>query len=95
LISRNRLHLSLAGILLMADTCVIGPSQQTHVQVPDATAQIVIYRQGEGLCCRGAGALEIDGQTHEGRGALRWTSRVIAGDVSLSLEPLGSPLCQV
>jgi hypothetical protein len=95
LVSRHRLHLSLAGILLMADTCVIGPSPQTHVQIPDASAQIVIYRQGEGLHCRADGVLEIDGQSHEGRGALRWTSRVIAGDVSLSLEPLSSPLCQV
>jgi hypothetical protein len=95
LVSRHRLHLSLAGILLMADTCVIGPTAQTHVQVPDASTQIVIYRQGEGLVCRGNGALEIDGQSHDGRGALRWTSRVMAGDVSLSLEPLSSPLCQV
>jgi tetratricopeptide (TPR) repeat protein len=95
LISRHRLHLSLTGILLMADTCVIGPSRQTHVQVPSGSAQIVIYRQGEGLYCRGAGVLEIDGQAHESRGALRWTSRLTSGDVSLSLEPLGSPLSQV
>jgi hypothetical protein len=79
----------------MADTCVIGPSLQTHVQVPDVSAQIVIYRQGEGLCCRGTGLVEIDGQAHDGRGPLRWTSRIIAEDVSLSLEPLSSPLCQV
>jgi hypothetical protein len=95
LVSRHRLHLSLAGILLMADNCVIGPTRQTHVQVPVGSSQIVIYRQGEGLFCRGAGSLEIDGQSHDGRGSLRWTSRVIAGDVSLSLEPVGSPLSHV
>lgn len=95
LVSRHRLHLSLAGILLMADTCVLGASGQTHVQVPESTGQIVLYRQGDRLNCRGDGVLEIDGQSHEGRGALRCTSRVIAGDFSFSLEPLGSPLNHV
>jgi tetratricopeptide (TPR) repeat protein len=95
LVSRHRLHLSLAGILLMADTCVLGASAQTHVQVPESTRQIVLYRQGDHLICRGDGVLEIDGQPHEGRGSLRSSSRVIAGDFSFSLEPLGSPLNQV
>jgi hypothetical protein len=95
LISRHRLHLSLAGILLMADTCVLGPSAQTHVQVPGATGQVVIYRQGDRLNCRGDGVLDIDGQPHESRGPLRNSSRVIAGDFSFSLEPLGSPLSHV
>lgn len=95
LTSRNRLHLSLEGILLMADTCVIGPSPQTHIQVMDASGQLVLYRQGEGLSCRGAGLVEIDGRSYENRGPLRWTSRVNASDVSLSLEPLPSSLCQV
>jgi hypothetical protein len=95
LVSRHRLHLSLAGILLMADTCVLGASAQTHVQVPESTGQVVLYRQGDRLGCRSDGVLEIDGQPHEGRGTLLWSSRVIAGDFSFSLEPLGSPLNQV
>jgi len=95
LVSRHRLHLSLAGILLMADTCVLGGSAQTHVQVPESTGQIVLYRQGDRMNCRGDGVLEIDGQPHEGRASLRGTSRVIAGDFSFSLEPLGSPLSHV
>ena len=95
LVSRHRLHLSLGGILLMADTCVLGASAQTHVQVPVSTGQLVLYRQGDHLSCRSDGILEIDGQAHEGRGSLRWSSRVIAGDFSFSLEPLGSPMNQV
>ncbi len=95
LASRHRLHLSLGGIVLMAETCVLGPSGQTHVQVPAATEQVVLYRQNEGLCCRGKGVVEVDGHPHEGLGQLRWSSRVVAGDISFSLEPVGSPLSQV
>jgi hypothetical protein len=95
LVSRHRLHLSLAGILLMADTCVLGVSAQTHVQVPEATGQVVLYRQGDRLNCRGDGVLEIDGQPHDGRGPLRSSSRVIASDFSFCMEPLGSPLNHV
>jgi tetratricopeptide (TPR) repeat protein len=93
--SRHRLHLSLAGILLMAEACVLGPAAQANVVVPHAAGKIIIYRQGSGLSCRADGPLEIDGQTYPGRGPLRFTSRATVGDVSFSLEPLSSPLNQV
>jgi len=95
LLSPHRLQLSLGGILLMAETCVIGPSTQAHVRVMDSTSQVVLFRQNEGLGCRYKGTFEIDNQSHQDRGSLRWTSRVIAGDLSFSLEPLVSLFRQV
>ncbi len=95
LTSRHRLHLSLAGILLMADTCVLGPSAQSHVRLPEAGGQVVIYRQGEAIWCRGDGEIEIDGRPCDARGQLRMPSRAAIGELSFSLEPLSSPLIQV
>ena len=95
LVSRHRLHLSLAGILLMAETCVLGPTSQTHVQVPGAGGQVVLYRQADAIWCRGEGELLIDGQACESRGQLRLPSRAVVGDPSFSLEPLHSALVQL
>lgn len=94
LTSAHRLQLSLAGILLMAETCVLGPSARANVQVP-SSGQAILYRQGGELWCRTDGTVEIDGRSYEGRGPLRWCSRVTLGDLSFSLEPLNSPLSQV
>jgi hypothetical protein len=92
LVSRHRLHLSLAGILLMADTCVLGQSSQTHVQVAGASGQAVLYRQGDTLWCRGDGEILVDGQACQGRGPLRLPSRAVIGELSFSLEPLSLSL---
>jgi hypothetical protein len=94
LISRHRLHLSLAGILLMADTCVLGPAR-SHVQTAGAAGQVVLYRQGDGMGCRGDEPVEVDGQTFNGRGPVRLPARVVVGELSFSLEPLSHPLSQV
>ena len=94
LTSGHRLQLSLAGILLMAQTCVLGPSVRANVQVP-SSGQAILYRQGSELWCRTDGNLEIDGQTHEGRGPLRSCSRLTFDDWSFTLEPLNSRLSQV
>jgi hypothetical protein len=95
LISRHRLHLSLAGILLMADTCVLGSAGRSHVQAAAAAGQVVLYRQGDGLGCRGDETVEVDGQTYSSRGPVRLPARVTVGELSFSLEPLSHPLSQV
>ncbi len=95
LTSRHRLQLSLAGILLMADTCVLGPSAQANVRVAQADRQVVLYRQADSLWCRAEGTMEIDGQTYQSRGPLRLPARASIGELSFSVEPLSSPLTQV
>lgn len=93
--SPHRLHLSMSGILLMAETCVLSPSSQANVRVPHAADQVVLCRQSGGIWCRTEGSLEIDGRPQTGRGPLQLTSRATVGDLSFSLEPLKSLLNQV
>src|SRR5262245_38526978 len=47
--SSHRLPLALDGVLLMAETCVLGPSPQAHIVVPELQHSVVVFRRKDGL----------------------------------------------
>jgi len=89
-VSRHRLPLAVDGVILMAETCIVGDSKQAHIAAPGLTAPIVLYRQGETLWCRAPGGFEVDGRTCAARAPLTMKSSVLGEGYSFSLEPLGS-----
>ena len=91
IVSRHRLPLAVDGVILMAETCIIGSNRQAHVAAPGLDGPVVLYRQGGGLCCRGPGHFEVDGQSSTGRAPLTMRSGVRGDGFSFSLEPLDSP----
>lgn len=89
LLSRHRLPLSIDGVLLMADACLMGDNTGTHVTVPGLTRPLALVRQGDGLAVQCAGPFEIDGQAFKGRAPLTIKSTVVADEMRLKLEPVG------
>ncbi len=89
-VSRHRLPLAVDGVLLMAETCIVGSSRQAHIPAPGLDNPVVIYRQGAGLCCRATGGFEVDGRACAARAPLTLQSSVLGEGFSFSLEPLGS-----
>jgi len=90
LISRHRLPLSIDGVLLMADACLMGDNTGTHVSVPGLTRPLALVRAGDGLAVQCAGPFEIDGKPCKGRAALTMKSTVTADEMRLKLEPVGA-----
>jgi hypothetical protein len=90
IISRHRLPLAVDGVLLMAETCIIGGSPQAHIVAPGLGAPVVLYRQGPALWCRASGGFEVDGRPCTGRAPLTLHSSVLGDGFSFSLEPLGN-----
>jgi FHA domain len=90
IVSRHRLPLAVDGVLLMAETCIIGSSPQAHIAAPGLAAPVVLYRQGPALWCRAAGGFEVDGRPCAARAALTLQSSVLGDGFSFSLEPLGT-----
>lgn len=88
LVSRHRTQPYADSILLMAESCVLGPRWQNHVVCPDWEADVVLYRQDDELYCRAMNAIEIDGELCDGRGRLNSNSHVAGSDFSMSLEEL-------
>jgi tetratricopeptide (TPR) repeat protein len=90
LASGHRLPLTVDGVLLMADTLVLGPGSQVHVSMPDLQQPIVLYRHKEGLGIRHGGNLSVDGQRCHERGLLGATSTVTGDDFAFAIEPVGT-----
>ncbi len=87
-ISHHRPQPKADGVLLMAESCVLGPKWQNHVICRDWQADVVLYRREGDLYCRAMDSIEIDGQLCDGRGQLASNSHVSGSDFSLSLEEL-------
>ena len=75
-------------MLLVAESCVLGPGGNSHVVCPDWSRELVLFRQAEQWYCRTAGRFEIDGAEAFDRGMLRTGSRIAADDFSLTLETI-------
>ncbi len=87
-ISHHRPQPKADGVLLMAESCVLGPKWQNHVICRDWQADVVLYRRDGELYCRAMDSIEIDGRLCDGRGQLASNSHVSGSDFSLSLEEL-------
>ncbi|MDX1945397.1 MAG: FHA domain-containing protein [Pirellulaceae bacterium] len=74
------------AVLLMAESCVLGPKWQNHVVCRDWGGDVVLYRQDDKVFCRAMESIEIDGELCDGRGAVKPGSHVLGTDFSLSLE---------
>lgn len=88
-LSGHRLPLALDRVFLMADTLIIGPGPQAHVEVHDLDKPVILYRRKDGLGVRYAGELVVDGKTCNGRGDLGPSARVTWDTFAFSLEPVG------
>ncbi len=87
-LSRHRTEPTVDAVLLMADSCVLGPRPQSHVVCRDWPAEVILYRHDRELFCHTAGAMEIDGESCRGRGRVHRNSRVVGEHFSLSLEAI-------
>jgi hypothetical protein len=90
IVSRHRLPLAVDGVLLMAETCIVGEAPQSHIPAPALENPVVLYRQAGALWCRAVGAFDVDGRTCASRAPLTLQSSVLGDGFSFSLEPLGN-----
>ena len=86
--SHHHTQPSVNAVLLMADSCILGPNPHSHVVCRDWPQEVVLFRCDNQLYCRTKGRMEIDGLPYTGRGGIRSNSRIQSDHFSLSLEPL-------
>jgi len=87
-LSRHRTEPSVDAVLLMADSCVLGPKPHSHVVCRDWPHEVVLYRHDDELYCRSRGVVQIDGVRREGRSPITRSSRIVGDRFSFSLEPV-------
>jgi hypothetical protein len=93
-VSGHRLPLALDGVVLMAETLILGPGTQAHVTVPGLKQAVVLFRHKDGLGVRCVGGLTVNGQKARDRALLGTTATVAGDDFAFAIEPVGERLGQ-
>jgi hypothetical protein len=88
IISHHKTQPSVNAVLLMAETCILGPDAHSHVRCRFWSRNLVLFRDVNELYCRTAGSFQVDGSPCQSRGRLTSESRIEGEDFSLSFEPL-------
>lgn len=85
-LSRHRTEPSVDAVLLMADTCVLGPRAHSHVVCRNWPEEVVLYRHSDQLFCCTEATVEVDGVRCHDRTRLTRNSRIVGDHFALSLE---------
>ncbi len=85
--SHHRTQPSADAVLLMGDTCVLGPRGHSHVVCRDWTHEVILYRHHEELYCRAGAPFLVDGRACQNRQPIGQASHIEGDEFSLNLEP--------
>lgn len=69
-LSDHRPAISADGVILMDDTCLLGPTAENHIHCPDWTQSLLLYRREGGLYCKARDDLFINDCQTPGGGRL-------------------------
>jgi hypothetical protein len=85
-VSHHRTQPPVDAVLLMSDTCVLGPKPTAHCVCRDWPHEVFLFRQADELHCRSNDDFEIDGRTVRRRGQVTYDSQVTGKYFSMKLE---------
>ena len=88
LVSGHRLPLGVDGVLIMAETLVMGGGDPVHLTVPDLKEPVVFFRHKDGLGLRHTGGLTVNGQKIPERTLLGPRAVVSGDDFAFAVEPV-------
>ena len=87
-LSSHRTSPSADAILVMSDSCVLGPRPSSHVVCRGWSNDLVLARKEKKLTCITKRQIEIDGAKVTKRAPITLNSRISGPDFSVSLEQL-------
>lgn len=88
-VSDHRPMQAVDGLVLLADTCLLGPGDENHIVCPDWAGQVLLVRQQDELWCRSRLDLTVNGD-RLGSGRRLRSGDVVAGeDLRFRIEERG------
>ena len=76
------------GIVLMSDSCILGPQRHSHICCPKWPEELVLFRRGEDLHFRTSASVELDGQLVDQTAPLPGNCRLETENFAVSFEDL-------
>jgi hypothetical protein len=84
--SHHKTQPSADAVLLVADSCVLGPNRHCHVRCREWQRDVVVFRQDDRLFCRASEPITIDGVAKNGESEIQSGVRVEGEDFSFTWE---------
>ena len=84
--SLHRFKPHVDAVLLLADSCIIGPSGHSHIVCPHWTSELILFRQAGQWQMRSHKPVEVNGQGVVGTFPFIPGMRVAGDDFSMSVE---------
>jgi hypothetical protein len=78
-VSDHRPPQAVDGVVLLADTCLLGPGEENHIVCHDWLGQVLLVRKGTELWCRSRLAMTVNGH-RLGSGRRLQSGDVVSGD---------------
>ena len=86
--SEHRPRTSVDGVILMAETCLLGPSASDHILCPNWSQPVVLVQSANGIIAKSKQELQIDGRKARASEVVS-NGQVVSGeDFRFRLEPL-------
>ncbi|MFN3190055.1 MAG: FHA domain-containing protein [Aureliella sp.] len=86
LVSLNKFKPNVDGVLLLSDSCILGPDPGSHVLCPSWSHELLMFRHGEKWYFRTLDDVEVNGTAQKGQIPVESGMRMKGGDFSLSVE---------
>jgi hypothetical protein len=86
MVSLHRFQPRVDGVLLLADSCILGPNSSSHVRCSEWSQDLLMYRQSGQWYFRTVAEVEVDGSPQKGQIPIRPGMRMRGNDFSLSIE---------
>jgi hypothetical protein len=86
--SHHKTEPAVDAIVLMSDSCILGPQRHSHICCRNWVDELVLFRRGEGLGFRTSATVEVDGQPAKENAILPGICRLEAENFAMSFEDL-------
>lgn len=84
--SKHKTEPAVDAIVLMSESCVIGPKKHSHICCPGWTSDLVLFRRGEEVQFRSKEIVEVDEHPGCTSGTIAANSRLSGEEFALSFE---------
>jgi hypothetical protein len=85
-LSDHRPNRSIDGVVLMDETCLLGPASDNHIVCSDWSDSVLLYRKADGFWCKSRSPITIDGKPVAEGGPVKPGSFVSGSDFGFRLE---------
>jgi hypothetical protein len=86
MVSLHRFQPRVDGVLLLADSCILGPNSSCHVHCPEWSQDLLMYRQSGQWYFRTVTEVDVNGSAQLGQILITPGMRMRGSDFSLSIE---------